>query len=171
MKLYIASSWRNPLYEEVVRKTREMGFEVYDFKQAETAFAWEDVFDTPFWRELPTEEQFRGLKSRQAQMAYSADMKALKEADMLFLLLSAGRSAHWEGGVAHAMGKPIVIYASPDEKIELELVYLEHAPTTYLNDAYTLLEDFRDLFEEENRHVANSQSLRAGVPGVQGEDG
>lgn len=171
MKLYIASSWRNSLYEEILKKTREMGFEVYDFKQSETAFAWEDVFDTPFWRELPTEELFQGLKDPSAKRAYAADMKALKDADMLFLLLSAGRSAHWEGGVAHAMGKPIVIYAPPGEKIELELVYLEHSPTTYLNDAYTLLEDYRDLFEEENARAENSQSLRPGVPGISREGG
>jgi hypothetical protein len=171
MKLYIATSWRNPLYEEILKKTREMGFDVYDFKNPETAFTWEDVFEHDHYKELPISIQFQGLKDPAVRKAHAADMKALKEADMLFLLLPAGNSAHFEAGIADALGKPLVIYSPPEAKPELEIVYLEHAPTTFLNDAYTLLEDFRDLFEEENRHVANSQSLRSSVPGVPGEDG
>lgn len=171
MKLYIATSWRNTLYQEVLKKTREMGFDVYDFKNPDTAFDWAEVFDLVSWRTLPTSVQFNGLKEAVPRRAYKADMEALKEADMLFLLLPAGRSAHFEAGIAHAMGKPVIIYADPEPKIELELVYLEHAPTTYLNDAYTLLEDYREILEMANEYAEKSAPntrQRAAVPDEEG---
>lgn len=31
MKIYVASSWRNEYYPEVVQKLRDAGFDVYDF--------------------------------------------------------------------------------------------------------------------------------------------
>ena len=31
-KIYVASSWRNEYYPEVVEKLREAGHEVYDFR-------------------------------------------------------------------------------------------------------------------------------------------
>ena len=31
-KIYVASSWRNQHYPEVVRRLREAGHEVYDFR-------------------------------------------------------------------------------------------------------------------------------------------
>ena len=33
MKLYIASSWRNEYYPDVVKTLREAGHEVYDFRK------------------------------------------------------------------------------------------------------------------------------------------
>lgn len=31
-KIYVASSWRNKYYPEIVAKLRMMGYEVYDFR-------------------------------------------------------------------------------------------------------------------------------------------
>jgi len=45
-KIYVASSWRNPYYEQVVKHLREQGFEVYDFRNPPhggAGFHWTDV--------------------------------------------------------------------------------------------------------------------------------
>jgi hypothetical protein len=34
-KIYVASSWRNEYYPEVVEKLREAGHEVYDFRKSQ----------------------------------------------------------------------------------------------------------------------------------------
>ena len=31
-KIYVASSWRNPYFEQVVKRLREQRYEVYDFR-------------------------------------------------------------------------------------------------------------------------------------------
>ena len=52
MHIYVASSWRNTYYPEVVRALRNAGHEVYDFRNPEQnpgGFHWEDV--DPRWQE------------------------------------------------------------------------------------------------------------------------
>ena len=42
-KIYVASSWRNEFYPEVVEKLREAGHEVYDFRNppsGDPGFKW-----------------------------------------------------------------------------------------------------------------------------------
>ena len=51
-KIYVASSWRNQYYPEVVTKLREIGHEVYDFRNpshCHGGFKWQNLdpnFDT-----------------------------------------------------------------------------------------------------------------------------
>jgi len=45
-KIYVASSWRNRYYPEVVKSLLEYGHEVYDFRNPphnHGAFMWKDV--------------------------------------------------------------------------------------------------------------------------------
>ena len=45
-KIYVASSWRNQYFLDVVKKLREYGHEVYDFRNPphnHGAFMWKDV--------------------------------------------------------------------------------------------------------------------------------
>ena len=44
-KIYVASSWRNEYQQEVVKVLRELGHEVYDFKNPEgrTGFQWSAI--------------------------------------------------------------------------------------------------------------------------------
>ena len=45
-KIYVASSWGNEFYPEVVEKLREAGHEVYDFRNppsGDPGFKWADV--------------------------------------------------------------------------------------------------------------------------------
>lgn len=57
MKIYVASSWRNVYYPEVVNRLREAGFEVYDFRNppsGDEGFHWHNVSER--WLEWTPEE-------------------------------------------------------------------------------------------------------------------
>ena len=46
MHIYVASSWRNTYYPEVVQALRDAGHEVYDFRNppsGDPGFHWSDV--------------------------------------------------------------------------------------------------------------------------------
>ena len=51
--IYVASSWRNPYYEDVVKRLRSEGFSVYDFRNPPhggNGFHWTDVDENaPNW--------------------------------------------------------------------------------------------------------------------------
>jgi len=61
--IYVASSWRNPYYPEVVKRLREEGHEVYDFRNpphGHAGFHWTDVDqNAPNWT---FEEYAEGLQ-------------------------------------------------------------------------------------------------------------
>ena len=52
-RIYVASSWRNPYDEQVVKRLREEGHEVYDFRNPPhggNGFHWTDVDENaPDW--------------------------------------------------------------------------------------------------------------------------
>ena len=53
-KIYVASSWRNPYQPEVVKKLRELGHQVFDFRNppdGKGGFFWKDVL-LPYWPQL-----------------------------------------------------------------------------------------------------------------------
>lgn len=51
-KIYVASSWRNQYYSDVVNRLREAGHEVYDFRnppQGTGGFHWSDSIRENMW--------------------------------------------------------------------------------------------------------------------------
>ena len=77
-KIYVASSWRNQFYSDVVDRLREAGHEVYDFRnppQGTGAFHWYDV-DT-YYMEWSVAQYREGMKSPKAQQQFSNDIQAL----------------------------------------------------------------------------------------------
>ena len=98
-RIYVASSWRNPFFPEVVRRLREAGHEVYDFRNPPhggKGFRWTDIDENaPNW----TFGQYaEGLHLPLAERQFAADMEALEWADTCVLVLPCGRSAHTEAG-------------------------------------------------------------------------
>ncbi len=80
--IYVASSWRNPYYEDVVKRLRKEGLPVYDFRNPPhggTGFHWTDVDENaPNW----TFEQYaEGLRHPLAERQFEADLEALKTSD------------------------------------------------------------------------------------------
>lgn len=108
--IYVASSWRNSRQPDVVETLRRAHFEVYDFRHPEPGsegFSWKQVVGyVPPW---PAHVYVSAMRSDTATQAYRLDLAALKKADACVLVAPCGRSAHWELGYAHGMGKPTAV--------------------------------------------------------------
>lgn len=124
MKIYTASSWRNRYYNDVVRRLKEEGFGVYDFRNAistegqKLAFDWSQI--DPNWEKWNAEEFLQiMLNSELAVNAFKSDFKGMQEADLCLLILPCGKSAHLEAGYVRGAGKPLYIYMPDLERPEL----------------------------------------------------
>ena len=121
-RIYVASSWRNPYFPDVVKRLRSAGHDVYDFRNPPHGghgFRWTDVDpDAPSW----TFGQYaEGLHHPLAEKQFQADLDALAWADTCVLLLPCGRSAHTEAGWMAGAGKRVIVYIP--EMVEPELMY------------------------------------------------
>ncbi len=122
LSIYVASSWRNEFYPDVVMKLREAGFEVYDFRNppsGDPGFKWSCISED-FMEWSP--ERYRDmLKHPKAERQFGNDIKAMEACDACVLVLPCGRSAHTEAGWFAGRGKKVLAYIP--EKQEPELMY------------------------------------------------
>ena len=121
-RIYVASSWRNKYFPEVVARLREAGHEVYDFRNPPhggAGFHWTDIDpNAPAWTYAQYAE---GLHHPLAERQFQADIDALTWADTCVLVLPCGRSAHTEAGWMAGAGKRVLAYLP--EMVEPELMY------------------------------------------------
>ena len=121
-KIYVASSWRNEFYPEVIKRLEEKGHDVYDFRNPHhggEGFHWTDVdLNAMKWT---FEEYAEGLKHPLAEQQFNADIFAMEWADTCVLVLPCGRSAHTEAGWMAGAGKRVIVYIP--EMQEPELMY------------------------------------------------
>ena len=121
-RIYVASSWRNPYFPDVVNRLRAAGHEVYDFRNPPhggAGFHWTDIDpDAPNWTYAQYAE---GLRHPLAERQFQADIDALTWADTCVLVLPCGRSAHTEAGWMAGAGKRVIAYIP--EMVEPELMY------------------------------------------------
>lgn len=152
MKLYVASSWRNPKYPSIIKLLREAGYDCYDFKNpaaGNNGFHWREI--DPAWtasggQRTMTLAQYRdkALTSVQAETGFKFDFDAMKWADACVLVLPCGRSAHLEAGWFVGQGRPCHILLDED-KFEPELMY--KMATSISIDTNELLLALEDLDE------------------------
>ena len=118
-RIYLASSWRNPRHQGVVRALREAGHEVYDFRNppGRTGFQWSHI--DPAWQQWTAAEFRQALTHPVAELGYGADRGGMHWADTGVLLLPCGRSAHLEAGYFVGAGKPLHILLSEEQEPEL----------------------------------------------------
>ena len=127
-RIYLASSWRNPDQPATVAALRDMGHEVYDFRNPPNGagFGWEQLDDGD-QRNDDGSVTFEGwemmLDTPEARAGFKADFDAMRSATAFVLLLPSGRSAHLEAGWAIGRGVPTAIL-SLEEAIEPELMAL-----------------------------------------------
>lgn len=122
MKIYVASSWRNSFQPGVVLHLRQIGFDVYDFKNPEAndhGFHWSEI-DTD-WKNWSNQRFINALEHPIAERGYKHDMDALIACDVCVLVLPCGKSAHLELGYAVGMHKNTAIFAAM--RSEPELMY------------------------------------------------
>lgn len=124
-RIYVASSWRNPQQPPIVAALREMGHEVYDFRNpapGNDGFSWREI--DPNWLSWSPETYVSLIRtSMVARSGFNLDKAALDWCDTCVLVLPCGRSAHLEAGYACGQGKRVLFFLSPD-KFEPELMYL-----------------------------------------------
>ena len=117
MKLYVASSWRNPHQQSVVLHLRHRGHEVYDFMHPpggeHLGFSWSDV--DLRWPEWSPAEYLKGLEHPVAEAGFQSDWTAMVWAEACVLVLPCGRSAHLEAGYFAGANKPLIILLDPAE--------------------------------------------------------
>jgi hypothetical protein len=114
VKIYVASSWRNPYQQNVVAVLRAEGHDVYDFRNppGRAGFAWKQVSDKPPHEWTP-EDWRTTLQHPDAIAGFNADMGALEGCDACVLVLPCGRSAHLELGWAAGAGRRTYVLAAP----------------------------------------------------------
>ena len=119
-RIYVASSWRNSFYPEVVASLREAGHQVYDFRNPPhggNGFRWTELDENALnWS---FEQYQKGLHHPKAERQFQADMEALDWADTCVLVLPSGRSAHTEAGWMAGAGKKVLVYIPKMEEPEL----------------------------------------------------
>jgi hypothetical protein len=106
MKIYVASSWRNPWQPGVVTLLRDLGHEVYDFrnpKPGNDGFRWSEIDGG--WRSWTPAQYREELDSQIAKDGFKLDFDAMKWADACVLVQPCGTSAHLELGWACGAGK------------------------------------------------------------------
>lgn len=124
-KIYVASSWRNPLQPKVVAALRAEGHEVYDFRNpadGNSGFHWSAI-DKDWLKWEPHQYIHHIESSPVAADGFKFDKDALNWCDTCVLVLPCGRSAHLEAGYACGQGKDVIFMLHPD-KFEPELMYL-----------------------------------------------
>ena len=124
MKIYTASSWKNKYYDNVVKRLKKEGFDVYDFRSAIStegqtqAFDWNQI--NTYWEQWTRKEFLDVLiHNKLAVNAFESDLKGMQEADACLLILPCGRSAHIEAGYMKGLGKSLYIYMPELERPEL----------------------------------------------------
>jgi hypothetical protein len=121
-RIYVASSWRNPVQPAVVEALRSDGHDVYDFRnptEGNTGFSWHKIDPSvpagPADLRLPADQIRTMLAHPEADDGFALDMGALKWCDTCVLVLPSGRSAHLEAGWATGAGKYTVVLLDEGE--------------------------------------------------------
>ena len=122
LKIYLASSWQNKEYEQVLNTLRLEGYETYDFKHPEnkelSSFDWEKL--NKKYNRWTCSDFKKALNHPETIKAFQKDFQAMQEADICVLLLPCGRSAHSEAGWMKGNGKKVfILYLSENPKPEL----------------------------------------------------
>lgn len=119
-KIYVASSWRNEFYPEVVEALREAGHDVYDFRNppsGDGGFKWSNV--DPNYMDWTPEEYRQQLSCQQAERQFRNDIETMLSCDACVLVLPCGRSAHTEAGWFAGKGKKVIAYIPTKQEPEL----------------------------------------------------
>jgi len=128
-KVYIASSWRNEYYSETVRLVRDLGHEVWDWRNPPTGgngFGWHqaglvgykhgDRVSAVDWSDM--------LNHPVAQAGYASDLAGMNWCDVGVLLHPCGRSAHLEAGWLAGRGKKVHLVVPESTEPDLMVLAL-----------------------------------------------
>lgn len=122
MKIYLASSWRNNEYYKMYDYlTKELGYTVYDFRNANSKFSWRQV--DPEFGMGSNKRYLEHINDEKCEVAFASDMGALSECDVCVMLMPCGNSAHMEAGYAVGAGKPVAVFLGDDDSLRPDLMW------------------------------------------------
>ena len=119
-KIYVASSWRNEFYEDVVSSLRAAGHDVYDFRNppsGDEGFKWSCVAED--YMDWAPQEYRKQLMHPKAVRQFDNDIRAMESCDVCVLVLPCGRSAHTEAGWFAGRGREVYVYIPIRQEPEL----------------------------------------------------
>jgi hypothetical protein len=126
-RIYIASSWRNPYQQQLVKLLREVGNQVYDFKDdtryrvknddpqafiaepQSTSFSWSEL-DVNWKDWSPKDFRQKLISKDRASHGFIGDLRGMEWANTCILCQPCGNSAHIEAGYMKGRGKRLIIY-------------------------------------------------------------
>jgi hypothetical protein len=108
LRIYVASSYSNPMLDDLLAAVRGGGHEVYDFRASGRGPT--RIFPA---RESWTPEAYvDAITDPIAQTQFAADLAALNAADCVILATPCGNDAHAEAGYAHGRNTPVIVHLS-----------------------------------------------------------
>ena len=136
MKFFIASPWKNKeQVEQLTAELEKMGHTAYSFMESGSNL----LTGKPI--EVEMKEFSEALVNWKADdriaRIVESEVQAIKDDDVVILLLPAGDSSHMEAGIGYGMGKRMVLIG-PVEKPEIIYLLFNHV---YI-DLSSFLKDF-----------------------------
>ena len=105
-KIYLASSWRNDNQPAMLATLRGWGHEVYDFRNprpGDKGFGWTSI-DLQ-WENWDMDSYRAALRHPIAEQGYQNDYAALRNCDVVVLLLPSGPSRLRKNGFYRGMAR------------------------------------------------------------------
>ena len=127
MKVYVASSWRNPTQKLVVERLRTEGCEVYDFRApdvqggTEGGFHWSEI--DADWKAWTPEHYREALEHPLAVHGLGRDLAGMEWADACVMVQPCGVSAAMELGYMLGRGKIGLVLLDGGDRFEPELMF------------------------------------------------
>lgn len=116
MKIYLATSWKNQYYTDLLKELRDAGHEVYDFRHE--GFSWDKIDSN--WRNWTPQQYVDHLDlSEDVEDGFQRDLNAIHWCNLLIMLMPCGLSAGLELGYAAALGKMTAVLVMPEFSADL----------------------------------------------------
>lgn len=121
---FIACRWRNrDNVLDLAGKLRAMGKSVYTCFDSEHSLADKEKDPEAAMQEFESTKDWESDES--IKKIFETDMNALRNSEILILLLPAGKSAHIEAGAAYGMGKHCILIGEQKEAESNYLIFNE----------------------------------------------
>jgi hypothetical protein len=128
-KVYLASSWRNLMYPIALKRLRDAGHEVHDFREG--GFQWKELHSEIL--EMQPIDWLKQIRWPRAKGHFELDKTAMEWADTCVIVERAGNSAHVEAGWMKGQGKDVHVFLPPFCDMEAELMILLFEPNIWLD--------------------------------------
>lgn len=143
MKIYVIGSMRNPRVPEVAKLLRAQGWDVFDDWYSSGPEADDK------WQEYERDRgrtYLEAINGHHARNVFEYDVIHLAEADVVVLVMPAGRSGHLELGWATGHGTPsFVLFEEEPDRFDIMYRFVYDEGGAICFDTDTLIERIQDL--------------------------